>query len=57
MTIPCSPTCTDSDVVTGLATIADQLHNLSAFLLVVSVFVLFTLTFLAVTLFVNGRTR
>lgn len=30
--MPCAPTCTETDVVTGLAQVSEQLHGLGVFL-------------------------
>lgn len=53
----CAPACTNDDVVAGLAQVSDQLHNTAAFFFWVAVVLAFQLSFVAVTLFVNGRTR
>lgn len=53
----CAPTCTETDVLAGLAQLSDQLHNLSGFLFVASVFVALLLVGILVVLFVNGRVQ
>lgn len=49
----CTP-CTNDDVVTGLAQLSDQLHNLSAFLMFASVILVVAVVLLVVVSFVNG---
>lgn len=50
--MPCAPVCTNTDIVTGLWRIADELHNLSAYVWVVSGIALFLLMASVVLLYV-----
>jgi len=52
----CAPVCTETDVLAGLAQISEQVHNLSAYLMVVSGLALFFMVAAVVLLWVNGRT-
>lgn len=53
----CSPTCTESDVVAGLAQVSEQLQNAAAFFFWAVVVIAFQLSWLGVIAFVDGRRR
>lgn len=51
----CAPTCTETDVLTGLWRISTQLHTLSAYLVLTSIMLTFAVVILAVFAFVLVR--
>lgn len=51
----CAPLCTDTDVLEGIWRVSDQLHHLSAYLMVVTGIACCLLIAAVVLLFVNHR--
>lgn len=49
--MPCAPTCTTTDVVTGLAQISDQLHGSAAFLFLAALMLLLLVVVQVVLMF------